>query len=67
MTKEWFKFLSSLSVQVKNDWADSVFVGETADLTIQLNSHAIGKLDTLKQLTETTYEEVVETIYDSKQ
>jgi hypothetical protein len=66
MTKEWFKYLKSLSSKLKDDWASSGFVGSTSDETIQRNAHAIGAVDILQVLQEATLEEITETIYDNK-
>jgi hypothetical protein len=66
MTKEWFQFLSNLEVEILNNWAESVFVGETADETIQRNSAALGQVQLVRRLQQATYEEVEEIKDDNK-
>lgn len=66
MTKEYKQYLRSLQVQLKEEWAKSSFVGDSIDITIMRNAHAIGQVDVLEKLLETTYEEMVEVTYDNK-
>lgn len=65
-TQEWFKFLSALREEIKEEWADSVYVGASGDETLQRNAAAIGQSDLLKRLQEATVEEVTETNYGDK-
>jgi hypothetical protein len=66
MTVEWFKYLESLQKKLKDDWANSVFVGGTSDETVQRNAHAIGAVEILQVLNEVSFEEMEDTIYDNK-
>ena len=58
--------LQSLHKQLASDWSNSAFVGETADLTIQLNAHAIGQADLINKLLDTNLEEIENTIYENR-
>lgn len=62
-TQEWFKFLSALREEIKEEWADSVYVGAVGEETLQRNASAIGQVDLLKRLQEATVEEMTETTY----
>lgn len=65
-TQEWFKFLSALRDEIKEEWSDSVYVGASGDETLQRNASAIGQADLLKRLQEATVEEITETTYGDK-
>lgn len=65
-TQEWFKFLGALEHEIKEEWARSTYVGESADETIQRNAAALGSINVLKRLQEANFEDIVEIIYDSK-
>lgn len=67
VTVEWFKFLASEKSKVKEEWANSIFVGDSIDLTIQRNAHALGQIDMLKRLEEATVEEIEEDMYDNRE
>jgi hypothetical protein len=66
MTREWFRFLSDYQTNLKNQWSAGLFVGATMDETIQRNAHAIGAVDLINELTEITYEDFTESLYDNK-
>ncbi len=67
MTVEWFKFLNSLKEEIKRDWANSLYVGASADETIQRNASAIGQVDLLSRLGEAKVEDVQETNADNRE
>lgn len=62
MTVEWFQFQKKLLEDIKNNWVDSLYVGASADETIQRNAAALGQADLLKRLLEAEFLE----IYDSE-
>jgi len=66
MTEEWFNFLNNLREQLKEEWANSVFVGGEGEITLQRNSAAIGQVDLLTRLLQATVEDVAETSYDKE-
>jgi hypothetical protein len=66
MTKEWFQFLSNLEVEILNNWAESVYVGESLDETVQRNSAALGQIDLVRRLQQATYEQIEEIKDDNK-
>ena len=56
--------LKNLQEQIKNDWANSLFVGELGEETLQRNASALGQAMVLEKLMTLTYEEMIETMYD---
>ena len=58
MTVEWFKFLDSLTKEIKSEWSDSVYVGATGDETLQRNASAIGQVSLIKRLLEAKVVEI---------
>jgi hypothetical protein len=66
MTKEWFQFLISLREEVKEGWATSIYVGATAEETLQRNAAAIGQVDLLSRLLEAKVSDIDEVNYDNK-
>jgi hypothetical protein len=62
---EWFKFLKALKEELKDDWCNSVYVGQGDYETIQRNSYAIGQAKLLEALMEATVEDATEKIYES--
>ncbi len=66
MTGEWFKFLTNLKEQLKEDWVNGVYVGSLGEETLQRNASAIGQADLLTRLLQATVEDVEETSYDKE-
>lgn len=62
-TQEWFKFLTALREEIKEEWSSGVYVGAVGEETLQRNASAIGQVDLLKRLQEATVEEMTETTY----
>jgi hypothetical protein len=67
MTQEWFKLLTALREQCKEDWAQSLYVGELEGESLQRNAGALGQVYVLTKLQHINYEEMVETLYDNRQ
>jgi hypothetical protein len=63
---EWFKLLQSLKVEIQEDWANSLYVGETGDETLQRNAAALGQVNLISRLMQATVEEITEINYDNK-
>jgi hypothetical protein len=53
-------FLLNLKEEIKKDWSDTLFIGETSDETVQRNAFALGQIDILSRLMEASVEQVVE-------
>lgn len=66
MTGEWFKFLTNLKEQLKEDWVNGAYVGSLGEETLQRNAAAIGQADLLTRLLQATVEDVEETSYDKE-
>lgn len=66
-TVEFFKFLEALKREVMSDWADSHFVGESSDETVQRNSHALGEVFVLDKLIKVEEKDIVEVLYDNRE
>jgi len=66
-TEEFFKFLDKVKSELLEDWSNSAFVGESADITIQRNSHALGEVEVLTKLRNLSYEDIIGTLYESKE
>lgn len=60
VTKEWFKFLIRTREQIKEEWANSAYVGEAVEESVQRNAAAIGQVKLLKLLEEVTFEDIEE-------
>lgn len=67
MTEEWFRALKLLEREIKNNWSNSLFVGDTEYETLARNSNAIGRIQVLKLLQEMNAEDIKEVIDDSKE
>jgi hypothetical protein len=65
VTEEWFKFLDNLREELKEDWANSSFVGEVDTETLQRNSYHLGQAALLKRLKEATVVEMEELSYET--
>lgn len=50
MTQRFFQFLSEKYEELKEDWVKRTYVGETPDITAQLNHHALGRAGVLNDL-----------------
>lgn len=57
-TIEWFKYLRNLREVVKEEWTQAMYVSELSDETLQRNAAALGEVNLLKELIESTYEEI---------
>jgi hypothetical protein len=66
-TKEWFDFLKNLREEIKEDWAQSRYVGEYDSLTCQMNAAALGQVRLIEKLLEAEYVEIEEQKVESKQ
>ena len=51
---------------LKDDWANGVFTSSDHTGTLQLNSEAIGKVVLLQELSDLSYEQLIEEIADAK-
>jgi hypothetical protein len=67
VTLEYFKFLEAVKKEVKEDWSNSLFVGENSDETVQRNAHALGEIHTLNKLLQVTENEIVEVLYENRE
>lgn len=67
MTVEWFKFLKALREEVKEEWANSLYVGDGPDETLQRNSYALGQVKLLDALDKATVEEITEKNYEYRE
>lgn len=59
-TSEFFQFLARLREEIKEDWAQSYYVGESDSETVQRNAAALGQVDLLGRLQYVTFESVEE-------
>lgn len=66
VTSEFFKAMSNRVEDIKTQWANGHFTAESVEGTKQLNANALGKVDILLDLMETSYEGIVEEAADVK-
>lgn len=58
VTQEFFRYLKKLREEVKEEWANSTYVGAYDGETIQRNAAAIGQVNLLQALIETRQEDL---------
>ena len=59
-TDRFFKFLNKTRENIKEEWANSIYVGAEKEETLQRNASAIGQVKLLSLLEEATFEEIEE-------
>jgi hypothetical protein len=59
-TKEWFDFLKSIREEVKDEWANSLYVGAFDSETLQRNAAALGEVNLIDRLLQAEYVEIEE-------
>ena len=66
VTVEFFKAIENRVEGIKDDWANGHFTVESVEGTKQLNAKALGNVEILLALLETSYEGVVEDAADAR-
>ncbi len=57
-TQRFFRFLSEKLAEHQECWSKGVYVSANPDETLQLNHHALGKAEILRDLLELTNEDM---------
>lgn len=59
-SERFFKFLAKTREGIKEEWANSAFVGAEKEETLQRNAAALGQVRILEDLINATFEEIEE-------
>lgn len=50
VTLAFFSYLKEKQEEVKNDWANHVFIRETSDMTVMENARALGVIEAIDDI-----------------
>lgn len=57
-TIEFFASLQALRESIKEDWVSGMYTAATSDGTVQLNAKALGQVQIIDRIMETSFEDV---------